>query len=368
MVTQADDASSPQLHPIGRLYAQWVFNFLVDIACAIADDFAERPQHYKVVPNEVSATLSGFRYLLGSHPDWPDTHQRIALFRTLGGAYLAGIPLREAALVYVEGGTQLNHDLLMDAFRDSATSLRNQITELSGESLQFGCRQINLIFGNAVRLLQSDEIMRVFNLAAAPKQEDWPFAEGGDGDRGGLTTELIRGLDAGVVARLLVGGPGREVGVPKPRPIRVSMTPTKFALLQQAARYGALAISATMADNGLQGDLHQMIGNTYKWTKALQRLIPDVVRAWKDPNYRMRLTDLEWGMIEPHPSGDVASALVGGGGGGGGFSTATIRGEVCCSTGDLPCPSSSNCEISPGPSCINCGSIALVRCGVFSPI
>jgi mersacidin/lichenicidin family type 2 lantibiotic len=146
------------------------------------------------------------------------------------------------------------------------------------------------------------------------------------------------------------------------------MTPTKFALLQQAARYGALAISATMADNGLQGDLHQMIGNTYKWTKALQRLIPDVVRAWKDPNYRMRLTDLEWGMIEPHPSGDVASALVGGGGGGGGFSTATIRGEVCCSTGDLPCPSSSNCEISPGPSCINCGSIALVRCGVFSPI
>jgi hypothetical protein len=91
MATQADDASRPQLHPIGRLYAQWVFKFLIDIACAIADDFAERPQHYKVVTNELSDTLSGFRYLLGSHPDWPDTHQRIALFRALGGAYLAGI-------------------------------------------------------------------------------------------------------------------------------------------------------------------------------------------------------------------------------------------------------------------------------------
>jgi hypothetical protein len=368
MVTQSGNATHQLLHPIGKLYAHWAFNFVIDIARAIADDFVERPQHYKILPKEVTNILSGFRSLLGSHPDWPDTHQRISLFRNLGAACLAGVPLREAALLCVEAGTEVNRHVLIDAFRDSVASFRNQITTLEGQSLEFSCHQIDMIFDNAVRLFRSEDIMRVFNLAAAPKGENWPFARPGNGDGTNLATELIRALDAGNVARALLGGPGREVGVPKPRPIGLSMTQNKFILLQHAACYGALAISGTMADSGPQSDLQQLIGNTYKWTKALQRLIPDVVRVWKDPSYRMRLTDIEWGMIEPHPSGDIRLALAGGGGTDLRFSTATVRGEVCCCTGDLPCPSSSNCEISPGPSCINCGSLAVVQCGVLSPV
>lgn len=358
MVAKSENAA---LHPIGRLYGQWAFNFMIDIACAIADDFTERPQHYRNVPDELSRIFSGFRAMLGSHPDWPDTHQRIALFRTLGAACLAGVPLREAALVYVEAGTEVNRDVLIDAFRDSAESFRNQMKALEGQSLEFGCRQIGTIFDNAIRIFQSQEVMRVFNLAPAPLDADWPFTRQGNGDGTILATELIRALDAGNLARALLGGPGREVGVPRPKPIRISMTQNKFIHLQQAARYGALAISGTMADNGLHGDLQQLIGNTYKWTKALQKLIPDVVRVWKDPDYRMRLTDIEWGMIEPHPSGDISLALPGGGG----YSTATVRGEVCCCTGDLPCPSSSNCEWSPNPSCVNCGTIAVAQCVVL---
>jgi hypothetical protein len=365
MVSNSENTA---LHPIAKLYGQWAFNFMVDIACAIADDFTDRPQHYQNVTDELSRILSGFRSSLGSHPDWPDTHQRIGLFRVLGAASLAGIPLREAALVYVEAGTDVNRNILMDAFRDSAESFRNQMKTLEGQSLEFGCHQIDMIFNNAVRLFQSEDIMRVFDLAPAPKNENWPFTIQGNGDGTTLATELIRALDAGNVARTLLGGPSREVGVATPKPIGISMTQNKFILLQQAAWNGALAISEMMADNFQQGDLQQLIGNTYKWTKALQRLIPDVVRVWKDPNYRMRLTDIEWGMIEPHPSGDISLALAGGGGIGIGFSTATVRGEVCCSTGDLPCPSSSNCEISPPPSCLNCGTIAVVRCGVLSPM
>jgi len=313
------------------------------------------------VPEGVGGILLGFRSFLGSHPDWPDRHQRIALFRTLGAVSLAGIPLREAALVYVEAGTEANREVLTEAFRDAADSLRSQMKALEGYSLELNCRQIGTIFTNAVRLFQSEEIMRVFGLAPATGGDDWPFTRQGSEDGTTLATELIRALDAGNVARALLGGPGREVGAPAPAPIRVSMTQNKFILLRQAARHGSLVISGAMADNSLGGDLRQLIGDTYRWTKALQRLIPDVVRVWKDPNYRARLTDIEWGMIEPHPSGDISLALAGGGAGLG-FSTATVRGEVGCSTGDLPCPSSSNCEISPNPSCINCGSLALIRC------
>ena len=112
VVAKSDRASRPSLHTIGRLYGQWAFNFMVDIARAIADDFVERPQHYRNVPGELSRVLSGFRTLMGSHPDWPDAQQRLALFRVLGAACLAGAPLREAALVYAEAGTEVNRDLL----------------------------------------------------------------------------------------------------------------------------------------------------------------------------------------------------------------------------------------------------------------
>ncbi|MEZ5863369.1 MAG: hypothetical protein R3D25_04595 [Geminicoccaceae bacterium] len=189
------------------------------------------------------------------------------------------------------------------------------------------------------------------------------------GEGSDLAAELIRAMDGGIVARALLGGPKREVGgSPAPRALRISMPQNKFILLQQAAWYGALTMSGAMADSYEKSDLRDLIGNAYKWTKALQRLVPDVARAWKDPNYRMRLTDVEWGMVEPHPSGEVNLQASGGRAGGFFYSTATIWFEVCCCTGDLPCPASSNCEISPGPSCINCGSLAVVKCGLMSPI
>jgi hypothetical protein len=365
VVANSHETSPASLHPIGRLYGQWAFNFMVDIARAIADDFTERPQHYQNVTDELSRILSGFRSLLGSHPDWPDAQQRIALFRVLGAACLAGGPLREAALAYVETGTEVNHDLLMDAFRDAAQSFRNQMKTVEGQSLEVGCHQISLIFNNAIQLFQSDAIMRVFGLAPAPKDENWPIAGPLKGEGTNLAAELIRALDAGNVARALLAGPTREVaGAPEPRPIRISMTQNKFILLQQAAWYGALAISGTMADSYGQDDLLPLIGNTYKWTKALQRLIPDVVRTWKDPDYRLRLTDIEWGMIEPHPSSTICLPFVRGRASGLGFSTATVRGEVCCCTGDLPCPASSNCEWSPNPSCRDCPTLLAPGVGV----
>jgi hypothetical protein len=369
VVAKSDEAASTSLHPLARLYGQWAFNFMVNIASAIATDFTERPQHYQNVPEDMSTVLAGFRSLLGSHPDWPDAQQRISVFRVLGSACLAGAPLREAALVYVEAGSELNRDLLLDAFGDAAVSFRNQIKTVEGQSLEIGCRQVSAIFNNAIKLFRSDAIMRVFGLAPAPTDDDWPIAGHLKAEGANLATELIRALDAGNVARALLGGPKREgVGALEPKSIFISMTHNKFNLLQQVAWYGGLAISGTLTNFDRRDDLLPLIGNTYRWTKALQRIVPDVVRVWKDPNYRIRLTDIEWGMVEPHPSGEISLPFAGGRATGFGFSTATVRGEICCCTGDLPCPASSNCETSPGPSCINCGTIALAQCGMLVQI
>jgi len=99
-----------------------------------------------------------------------------------------------------------------------------------------------------------------------------------------------------------------------------------------------------LTDGEDEDDLIKVIGHTYKWARSLRRLLPDVVRVWRDQDYRSGLTDLELGLVDRHPSGELSLLLAGSGttelrdGG----QSATARGEVCCS---FP---SSNCEVSPG--------------------
>ena len=338
-------AASP-VHPLATLYGQWTFNFMVDIAAAIADDFVERPRQYRKASDGLTNVLSGFRSSLGLQPDWPNAEQRTSVFRVLSSLCAASGALREAALVFIELGTENNRELLLDAFRDTALSLRNQLKTLEGQSLAIGCRQIGAIFDNAINLFKSDEIVQVFGLPPAP-EDDWPLGANFSANGSYLVTEIIRTLEAANVARTSVGGVNK--------PISISMTQNKFDLLQRAAYYGGLAISETLADPKGGDNLQGLVGNTYKWTKALQRLIPDTLRVWKDQTYRSRLTDLEWGMVDPHPSGVISLPLAAGRTIELGYSTATVRGEVCCCSGDLVC--SSNCEISPNPSCINCPTL-----------
>ncbi|MEZ5863368.1 MAG: hypothetical protein R3D25_04590 [Geminicoccaceae bacterium] len=148
-MAKSSKSNGAVLHPIGQLYGQWVFNFMVDIAGAIAFDFTDRPQHYRSVPDELGRLPTGFRSSMGSHPDWPDAQQRIANFRVLGTACLAGVPLREAALVYVQSGTEETRDLLAEAFRDTAESFRAQMRTVDGQSLRIACRQNETIFDAA---------------------------------------------------------------------------------------------------------------------------------------------------------------------------------------------------------------------------
>ena len=351
-------AVSPEnsaLHPIGMLYGAWAFNFMVDIASAISHDFIVRPYQYQKVPSEVSDILVGFRSSTGSHPDWPDARQRRDYFSVLGTVSTASASLREAALVYVENGTESNREILTDAFRDAAVSCRTQIQTLEGEALNVASRQISSIFNNAIQLFQSAEVMGAFGLSPAVKNKNWPFAERPSGDGSHLAGEVVKAINAGIVARGLLSGAKRDgERVSEPKPIGISMTQNKFILLQQAAWYGASAMSAIMTEDHLQGEPVALIGDAYKWTKALQRLVPDVARVWKEPNYRLRLTDLERGMVSPHPveaiSFSVANSPAYN-------STATVGYRVCCSTGDLR-----NC----GNTDADCATISEFTCSLCS--
>jgi mersacidin/lichenicidin family type 2 lantibiotic len=59
----------------------------------------------------------------------------------------------------------------------------------------------------------------------------------------------------------------------------------------------------------------------------------EIIRAWKDPEYRLRLSAAEKALLPDHPAGsieltDAALAVVAGGRQAAG--TITVRGEICC--------------------------------------
>jgi mersacidin/lichenicidin family type 2 lantibiotic len=142
----------------------------------------------------------------------------------------------------------------------------------------------------------------------------------------------------------------------------------RFLLLQQVAYYGAQTITAVLGEGlerNIADQVQELAGYAYGWEKGLQALLRqiNVVRAWKDPRYREKLNACEKSLLPPHPSGEVdlkdtqldpasAQRLAGELG----FSTETAFGEVCCCTGDLPCPlatykcTGSTCRTS----CVEC--------------
>ena len=326
----SDVASRNSLHPIAELYGRWALNPLVDVASAIAHDVAVRPNRYKQLSAKTVSILNDFRFKLGTDAEWPNAFQRTLSFRVLYHASLASPPLREAALLYCRGG-QKDDDPLLDAFRDAAAGFRARIEPLVGDALAMLVGQTGPIFDHAVALFQDEDVAQAFGLPSAPSS-NWPLGGDFSGDGAYLVAAIVRGLResaclAGWYRRLSRTTPNEQRLMPL---LAVALPADKFLTLQKAAYFGALTMSRVLDKH--DGDERELINLAYKWTKALQRLVPDVARAWKDLEYRARLTDLEWGM-SPNPSGDTAlpaAAPVA-------ATTYTVSDEICCCSGDLDC-------------------------------
>jgi len=84
---------------IAALYQRLLLDPVVEVALAIAHDCAKRPCEYRQVPERVLATLSDFRTLTESHPEWPSAAQRASIYAPLFGQHFrrAGSELRGAA-------------------------------------------------------------------------------------------------------------------------------------------------------------------------------------------------------------------------------------------------------------------------------
>ena len=342
-----------QVQPtIAALYQRSVLDPLVEIARSVAHDSVQRPRHYRAIPDGVAALLEGFRIQTGSRPEWLSAIQRAKLFSPIfGAAFCAGsIGLRTASLAFVQRGADGGADPI-DPVRDAAAGLRGYLEALEGQTLAVADAETAAVFRSAVDVLRNEAVARVFGLPAPGA--DWPLAwkpDMGLFDGAYLIEELQRTL--------------------KLDRIHPALTQHRFVQLQRAAHYGSLTIRGVLEEVDDDDALHALVRHAYGWENALQELLSgvDLVRAWKDPQYREKLCGCEKAMLEPHPSGEVdlkdtpldpsaARIRVGLG-----FSTMTIN-SICCCTGDLPCPQASEgsmycCPTATGFTCpsTECGS------------
>ena len=349
---ESNSTSNESLHPFGELYGRWAFNFLIEVAQGLGYDFVVRPQNYRNVPDNIADILNSFRFKIGFDPEWPDAFQRTLSFKVLGDVNLASSSLREAAVLIYEHQDQHRREQIFAGFRDASAGLRAQVAPVEGTALTMICDQTRPIFERALVLFQDPNIARAFGLPPAPVN-NWPLGDNFSGQAAHLVAEMLRGLRyvaclAGVYTRSIDANSRERLLMP---PVTLVVPQVKFINLQKAAYYGSLTISRLLATDSDE-PAADLIEYAYKWTKALQRLIPDVPRAWKDPIYRLRLTDLEWGLV-PHPSGDAMPVLPGTVA----AMTYTVKDEVCCSTGELKCDRDDTTRLSDFCSEYQCPSV-----------
>lgn len=315
-------------HPLAKLYSRWALNPIVDVARGVAHDVPVRPERYVALTEHMVEVLTDFRFKIGRDPAWPDLVQRTLSFKILFTANKASPPLREAALRYVESAAA-GQTVILEAFNAAASDLRSQLSLFDGQPLAMSDRQTETIFGRATEVFQDPVVAAAFGVNPAPKS-GWPLAV----EPSATGSRTVGDIAAALRAIQCLGGAFRRqpngLELPLVPTVSVALPPDKFEALQQAAYFGGRSLSSVLSADEELG--HDAIMTAYRWTKALQRLLPDPVRAWKDLPYRAGLTDLEWGMV-PHPAGDASAISVLSGG----YQTNTVHGEVCCCSGDLDC-------------------------------
>lgn len=235
-------------HPLSELYGRWALNSLVELAYVLSHDVAVRPQYYQQLSAETANIIAGFRFKLGSDPDWPDAFQRALNFKVLLQVCVASPQVREAALRHAEnpGGE------MQEAFRVAAANCREQLAPLEGQALALVARQTQPIFERAVTLFRDAGITQAFGLPPVP-QESWPLGSNFSGNAAYTIAELIRGLGriaclSGAYKRIRFEKSGDRPLVPR---LGVSLPQDKFLKLQRAAYYGGTTIAHLMSSRDL---------------------------------------------------------------------------------------------------------------------
>jgi hypothetical protein len=225
---------------------------IVEVARAVADDCAKRPREYRHVPEKILTTLSDFRTLTGSHPDWLSGAQRASIYAPLfdGQFRRAGAELRAAA-TRSGLGTSKEREALRQTIRDASSTLRAWLTTADGPVVSSANHSIGRGLDAAIEVFRSDDVARVFGLAS-PTSRDWPL--GGD-----LNWE----------AAALVAAAGKAVGLSHYARL---LDANRLLQLQRIGFHGAAALEAALSDSGTDEGVTRLARTGNSWNSGLSAL------------------------------------------------------------------------------------------------
>jgi hypothetical protein len=346
-------------HPIAALYQRSVLDPMVEVARAISHDFVKRPRHYRAVPENVAATLEGFRIRTGSNPEWPNATQRAGFFAALFGDafHSTSTDLMCAAVAFTERSVAMTPDPLADRVRDAAVAFREYLKGIEGRAVSLADSETGSVFQHAIEVFRNKEVAGLFGVPPA-SGGNWPFdwaveADAASSDGAFLIEEIQQALG--------------------PFAFRPILTQHLFILSQRVAHYGAMTIAGVLgAAAGWNKTewIGALVRDAYNWEKALQPFLSYIESQAKNLQPRIvsqRPIDDE--ELKSLPTEETVQMLLGQQGPWGNKNTCTYGWTRVC---DHPgpgqsCLTGSTYYCETGPTCTNGWTIRCDKPAVFFP-
>lgn len=257
----AESKTQPYGALLGDLYARWTLDALIEIAHAVALDYAARPDFYR--GSDIPDHIVDLQISYGHVRDYPDKDQRSALSKPILGMSDEYIPAKGATAV-TDQFHQLREPLfkacmayeernITDATRglrqnviDAMTYFPTYLRTFDGHSLRSAHKQIEAISNLAYAILRSPTVSGVFGVNPAPPVT-WPLES--DNQAG---AQLVNQISQ----KLQLGDAG--------------LNQQEESLLRSIAEEGKEALHAILRENATEEkNFEDLVSKVYSWAKAI---------------------------------------------------------------------------------------------------
>ena len=238
---------------------------MIEVACAVAEDFGARPARYTKVSKDIASLLRAFHAKLGRDPEWPTQSQRSAHYDTLSGrpsrdghpqTCMAEVAFLDAAEAYSPGSTARGQGLI-----DTARTFHEYLRSSDTDAIRIAAEATGTMFARASTVLASDGVATAFGMRA-PKAKAASFASAGDMTAANLIEAITRDLE-----------PATTDVVPR----YTFMVAQRFAAARRETVKQLLEGAFTS-----KAAIDALARNAGAWARALRDFHADtVIRAWK---------------------------------------------------------------------------------------
>jgi mersacidin/lichenicidin family type 2 lantibiotic len=269
---------------LADIYQRWTLDPVIQIAVGLSIDVPNGSARYHAFSDETRKTLAEFSGLTGKHPEWPDVETRKSIYDGLLGQSFsaAATYLRRTAMNVAQSGPASGRAAQL-AFRDAVSSFRSVLATLPESAVTEVHDRTKAIFERATRVLGDQHVASAFGLKRVTAT-NWPLGNSVNGEGALLVEELSRLLQP---------------------PYARGISRHNFLTAQRVAHYGAQSIRQIVDASRESAESSDLYDAAYNWSVAFQDLVPNVIRAWRDPEYRRGLSMTQQAHVPDHPAGEI---------------------------------------------------------------